>query len=301
MSTEPTERDIRLRALLVDRVEAPAPRRRSLFVVTVAAVALLSGATGASAAALTLAPAPQTSRADSRLAESLVLSAARPNSVLAGEVLSVSGKAGTAELGPRPDDATGVAVAAVCVGIGEYKILLDGSLTMGGTCTSESSGGGRIVLPVDDSGSHALDLDADAEVQIWAAWVREPPRPTASEQQLSEIQDGVATRDEYVAAFNRYAGCMGAGGVDIRPADPDAVIFHFAIPDAAVSSGTDELCYESQFMQVDMAWQLQNEEFSEGARVLRECLAAAGIEPAGTNGEMFDQLTAAGIDPSTCS
>lgn len=300
MSTQPTERDIRLRALLVDRVEAPAPRRRALFVVTVAVVALLSGATGASAAALTLAPSAQTSAADSRLAESLVLSVARPNAVLAGEVLSVSGKTGTAELGSRPDDATGIAIAVVCVAIGEYKVGLDGSPTMGGTCTSESSGRGGGVLPVDDGSSHALDLDGDAEVQLWAAWVREPPKPTASEQQLAEIEDGVITRDEYVAAFNRYSGCMGAAGVDVRAADPDAVIFHYSIPDAAVSSGTDELCYNTQFMQVDMGWQIQNSASSDTARVLGACLAAAGIAPASTTEEMLAQLEAAGIDPGSC-
>jgi hypothetical protein len=140
------------------------------------------------------------------------------------------------------------------------SITLD-SVSIGSTtCTGEGRSGGGGVTLVTGTGAHTLTFSSagGAEFQSWIAWVIEPPLPASSPQQLEEIADGVVTRDEYLAAFNRFAGCMSGAGYDVR-GTTDSVVIAYSLTEDAVSSGADELCYVSQFRDVDIAWQLQNE------------------------------------------
>ncbi len=294
-------RTTELRELLVHTASGstPEPTPRWRLAALVAAVALASGVTGAvSAAAIT-----QSSPYDDKVTASLALSVARANSVAAGSPHYVAASGGAAvDLGERPTEATGVAIRTACTEPGTVTISIDGRWTSSITCDEESpTGGGGGVTPVEGSGDHAVTFSsAGTGYESWLVWVTEPPMPESSPQQAAEIADGVATREEYLAAFNRFVGCMSGAGFEVLGNDTTQVIIEYAITADAVQSGADELCYVSQFRDVDTAWQLQNEDSSETARVFRECLEENGITPSATMAELTQQLEDAGISVESC-
>jgi len=266
----------------------------------IAALALASAATGAlSATALA-----QSTPYDAEVATSLALSAARPNSVAIGEPFAVE-SVGTAiiELGEVPDAATGLAIRTQCMQPGTVNVTLDSTWISSFSCDGEGpGGGGGAVHPAPGPGSNTLSFVSVDETgfKAWIVWVKEPTMPQKSAQQVSELADGIVFRDEYLAAFNRFVGCMSAAGYFVAAIDPTALILNYSISEDAVRSGADELCYESQFMGVDAAWQTQNEDSSETTQMLRECLVRQGIEPAEPRVDIDSQLEAAGIDPEAC-
>lgn len=258
MSNDRDDRTTQLRQLLVEgATRAEKERQRPWRLVSlVAGIALASGVTGAlSATALT-----QSMPYDEKTTTTLALSVARPNSTAVGQPFYVSSRtAATIQLGEQPAAATGLAIRAQCTDPGSVDIALDGTRIWSFSCTEESTGGGGgSVSAVSGSGDHELSFTGSGGAfAAWIVWVTEPPMPESSAQQTAEIADGVVTRDEYVAAFNRFVGCMGGAGYEIGGVDIDG-IFTYSIPSAAVTSGADELCYVTQFGAVDMAWQVQN-------------------------------------------
>lgn len=296
MKPEPSARDAELRRLLVATVDAPAPARprRGLLVTALAGCVLLGGVAGA----VSVTAVSQASSGTDATA-GWVLSFARPNSVVLGSILHMGGSGdGSLQLGEAPAGASGVVIVTSCESAGSLDQLLDGEWVGGVTCDDGSGGGGGWVNRVEGAGEHVLEINAasDAHYQAWAAWVKEPPMPDASAQQLAEIADGVVTRDEYLAAFNRYVGCLGAAGYDLSSVPLDAPILQYGIPDAAHDDGSDERCYVSQFQQVDMGWQMANQDLSETTEMLRECLIENGITPAEHRVDIDAQLEAAGLD-----
>jgi hypothetical protein len=142
-------------------------------------------------------------------------------------------------------------------------VLVDGDWIGGAQCTDDgtSIGGGAAwgTQPTSGGGAHKVTIDTDPDMthEVWTAWVKEPPLPDQSRQQQAELRDGVVTRQEYVAAFNRFLGCMAAGGHDvggIEQRDQD-VTFPMGIPDAANNDGTYETCYVREYREVDGQWQ----------------------------------------------
>jgi hypothetical protein len=104
------------------------------------------------------------------------------------------------------------------------------------------------------------------------------------------MADDVLTREEYVSAFSRFVGCMGAKGFDVLGDVTDDTLFDYAITDAAHRAGADELCYVSQFEDVDVAWQMQNAATSENTEIMRQCLVANGITPSESYIDYWPQL-----------
>lgn len=134
-------------------------------------------------------------------------------------------------------------------------------------CTADGpqvGGGTAWTEPLTSGGPHTLTIDTDAGMthEVWAAWVREPPLPEQSAQQRAELSDGVVTRPEYAAAFNRYLGCLAALGHDAGGFEQreDYDRFLFGPPGAAVDDGSDEICYTREFKDVDTLWQMSLEE-----------------------------------------
>jgi hypothetical protein len=266
MKPEQTDRTTELRRALVSTVDTAAyPRtigRARIAIASVAAFAIAGAITGGVSVAAVSQQQPQAQEQEQseETIGLIALSSARPNSVLAGDPFHLIA-AGTAQiaLGPQPSGANGLAVRFECESAGIFQLSVDSRDTGRITC-DEPSGGGGWVDRVDGDGDHVLGIEtgSEGEYQLWAAWVTEPAVPEASSQQLAEIEDGVVTRDEYVAAFNRFIGCMGAAGYDLSTAPQTATVFTYAVPDAAVTDGTDERCYLTQFKQVDMIWQVAN-------------------------------------------
>lgn len=261
MNTETDERTSALRKMLVDAAASAAPGRRRPWklVSLVAAVAIASGATGAFSAAAIASSNPY----EDNVIANLAASVARPNSVPVGQPHYVaSDTAVTVALGDIPDGATGLAIRTSCTTPGTIDMTLDATWIGSFGCTEESqTGGGGSVASALPTGDHLLTFTTSdgTAYEAWIVWVEEPPMPTSSRQQLAEMADGIATRDEYLAAFNRFVGCMGGAGHDVLADDADSVIINYGITSEAVDSGADELCYQTQFKDVDMAWQVQNE------------------------------------------
>lgn len=290
-----------LRTVLVEQVDAAGagPRARWRLGALLAAVAVASATTGA----LTAGAIAQSDPYPPDITASLALSVARANSVLVGEPfhLLAAGET-TVDLGEAPIDATGLALRLACTEAGSIDVSVDGVWASGMTCDSESpTGGSGTVYTVSGSRPHTLTVASlsGTGYEAWGAWVQEPPLPGPSAQQRAEMSDGVATREEYLAAFYRFSGCLGAEGFDIST-DPDDLILNYALPSAAVDSGADEFCYRTQFMDVDTAWQLQNEDQSSTTLRMKECLSDRGLIPAERTADVIRQLEDAGIAVEEC-
>lgn len=293
-----SSRTIALRRELVRTASSRRSARRLVIGASVGAFALGAAVTGAvSAAAVS-----ELSSANSEATAAWVASFARPNSQILGSVQHIQATGpDILELGPEPAEATGLVIAGGCTVVGEVRVSLDSEFLMEFGCESgDGSAGTRSMVEGPDPHRLQIDVDAGATFDFWAAWVREPPLPTASAQQLREVEDGTVTRDEYVAAFNRFVGCMGAAGYDLSATPQTTTVFNYAVPSPAVSDGSDERCYATQFQQVDTGWQIANEDTSEGTRILRECLVANGLPSKQTTQEIVADLTAAGIAIASC-
>ena len=114
------------------------------------------------------------------------------------------------------------------------------------------------------------------------------------------MADGVVTSEEYQTAFRAYSACLTAAGYDLRVEDSNGYLVDYGIPDAAVQSGVNDECYGSEFQQVDVTWQLANEDRSATSELLRTCLTERGITPGETAEELYTQLQEAGLAVEEC-
>ena len=265
-------RDAALRQALVDTVNssttavgAPHSTRTRLplswrSVSLIAAVAVASATTGAVSASVIADSEPYPANVTSSLAASV----ARPNAVALGQAMYVqSDGTETVQLGEMPEGATNLAVRNSCTEAGKVTITLDGEWIGSFGCDGTSSGAsGGGTYEVSTPGPHTLTFSSEhgTGYEAWIAWVQEPPLPSIGAQQKADLADGTVTRDEYVGAFNRFAGCLAGEGFFTTAADFDATVLDYSIPAEAVSAGADELCYITQFGEVDAAWQIQNED-----------------------------------------
>lgn len=136
-----------------------------------------------------------------------------------------------------------------------------------------------------------------------AAVAAELPADTRSPsaQQLAAMSDGEITSDEYQAAFQRYQSCLAAEGYDILVDGENNATIDYSIPSAAVDSGVEGDCYDQEFRQVDVTWQVAREDSSRSAEFIRDCLIANGVAPGESLQGMVQQLREAGIDTTSCA
>jgi len=121
-----------------------------------------------------------------------------------------------------------------------------------------------------------------------------------SAEQAAAVADGVATYDEYTAGFGRFSSCLSASGYDLEITDEANEVIAYRIPDDAVSDGSEQRCYDAEFAQLDMLWQVARQDTSADAARLRECLAGNGVDPADTWDEMVEQAEQNSIDLLEC-
>ena len=236
-----------------------------MAVAAIAAFAVAGSVTGFATATVSQASTGAAVDEPNGATAAWVLSYARPKSEFLGPILHVDSTASAdLALGPAPVGATGFVTVLACETFGTANEFLNGKWLGSTGCNADTGtgGGGGGVFPVSGGGSQTFRVEPSEGMryQAWIAWVREPPLPPASEQQQLETSDGAVTREEYIAAFNRYFECMAAGGYDLgNPALTETEVRHsYAIPDAAHDDGTDLFCYETEFKQVDMQWQIAN-------------------------------------------
>lgn len=303
-------RDEALRAELV-RAATPAPyaermKPRTLIAGAVA-IALASALTGGAVSAVTLsgseteAPSEITS-ADISAVTARGLELVGTHAELFGTPFIVSGRGNVVvELGPVPEGASSVAFSLTCVSEGKIGVAVNGSPQNAWVeCEDDDGDGsyggfGTFIDQVTDA-ENTITLESTANLVLWASWAKQAELPAQSQAQLDALADGTVTAEEYDAGFERFASCMAEAGHPLVFIDKSRTVYNYSLTDESVSTGTDVQCYDAEFKDIDIAWQIANEDASESTEILRDCLREHRIEPAYPTEEVVRQLDEAGID-----
>jgi len=148
------------------------------------------------------------------------------------------------------------------------------------------------MLIVGGCGNSAHDSEPDDAVPENTA------QPSAA---LAEsLADQEVSYDDYLAGFERFSSCMESEGYPLLIGDEVNMVVDYSVVEAAVVNGIEEYCYGREFEPLDVSWQIQREDTSEGAEMIRVCLRENGIDPAQTMAELTQQLESAGIATETC-
>jgi hypothetical protein len=178
---------------------------------------------------------------------------------LIGDPFSIEVGVGSMALGvgPIPEGATELFVSFGCVDVGTFTVSIDGVVTSTYSCNgpSVSSGGGRTVA---GPGPHTLSVAGAGRYLLWASWSAPAVPPPASAQQSAAIADGTVTEAEYREGFARYQQCMTDAGYPVDVSTSAGPLIRYTNSSAAVDSGSERACYASEFMSIDIAWQLSN-------------------------------------------
>ncbi len=185
-----------------------------------------------------------------------------PRTEFIGMPLVITGTGETnVELGPRPDGATALALRVACLDRGRYDVIVDDRPDGWIECDSERVIEGSAIsdysmlYELTGEGPQSLTVRG-AQLDrylIWVSWAVAAAPVEPSQAQVDALADGVVTRDEYLAGLDRYITCMAESGWSVAVIDRDAEIIDYTID--TVSNFDDQLCYEAEFYQVDMAWQ----------------------------------------------
>jgi hypothetical protein len=100
------------------------------------------------------------------------------------------------------------------------------------------------------------------------------------------IADNQVTEQEYHEGFRRYAACLAADGFQLANVVDRGVRIDFAVPAAAVDSGSDAKCYASEFDPVDTLWQVTHDD-PQVTDQYRKCLMGKGLTPPASQQDMI--------------
>jgi hypothetical protein len=263
-------RDEMLRRVLVATVDAgtaPPRSRWHLAVGSLAAFALAGALTGGAVAGVAR-PEPT-----SILGEMVEISAPPilddDVQILGVPFVITAGETSHLDLGLAPDSADGLAIAIYCLAPGNYRVFLDGQFEIGNGCDEASQtgipsgGGGGIVDFRNGRPPTKLAVEAPSGAYaLWAAWVDRPDPVEPSAAQQESMADGVVTREEYLAGLDRYVACMAEVGFVVSLGSRDSEIVGYVIPGPAGRSGDANRCYEVEFRDVDIEWQVAHPQTS---------------------------------------
>jgi hypothetical protein len=250
-----TARDQALRAALVADVERSVRRRRwRLPAMGVGAFALAGALT---AGALVSSGLLQQTASPQDAAAIVDTGAAGDVTFLGSPVTRVADGPTSLQLPSRPAGARSITVGAQC-GSGHVTITVQGSRSEVFDCSSTSIG-----LPVPTASAPTVTFEPthDAGITVWAAWTKPDPLPGPSLQQQLAMSDGIVTRSEYLAAWNRYLGCMQALGHPVGSPVQTSVIIATGIPGDALQA--DDRCEAAELSDVDGTWQTEHPKASE--------------------------------------
>jgi len=251
-----SERNTHLRRILVATAEvAPTERPRPTRRVVAAGLAafVLAGALTGGAVAVASAADPTVGNDLTNYA-TLALGTA---GTLIGEPHTFTGP-GRAELTipPSPRDGDRLVIVTMCHANADLTLRLDDDVIVDGDC----HGNGAAVRSVSRNSAHTVTAWAAGRYAVFASWFTDEPKPEASEQEEHDLSDGVVTREEYVAAYSRFAGCMAEAGAALPPIDLGTTsVFDAGSPDSsAVGLVAQERCLSREFGDVDRVWQVDH-------------------------------------------
>jgi hypothetical protein len=189
----------------------------------------------------------------------------------------------------RPADANNLVIGFECGEAGVFSIRLDSRTVATESCSlpptvSNGLGDGgvtqsppakpggmeRVTLPTNEASAillavtdhpTALTVDApgDPQFAVWISWVQIPKlAPSAAEK--AELADGVITRAEYLAAFNRLVGCMTASGHPLTDIDESGETASFSFdPDGDPVVDADfTRCFQTEDALARQMWLKEN-------------------------------------------
>ncbi len=277
---QPSDRAIQFRQALVATANlGPYVRRRPplrLIIGSLVAFALAGALTGGAVAQVTTVD-PDVSAALAAAEGAAKYEAGTEDGTTLGQPIARTG-AGmqTIDLGAMPAGATGLVEGFVCIDAGRFVGFLDSKQYESyPDCEPSSTGAGFV--DVSNGRHHTLTIKGlgTARFAIWLSWAKVPTL-VESGAQKQELSDGIITRDEDVAAFSRYEGCMGALG---HPIDvpPTSIVPSYSVDDAAVADGSDNRCYVTEYRGVDEKWQLELQGSQVGVASVAACIATNKI------------------------
>jgi hypothetical protein len=125
--------------------------------------------------------------------------------------------------------------------------------------------------------THVVQIRAAKATRFtaWLSWAT-IPKLVASAAQKADLSDHVVTRDELLAAFSRYEGCMGALGHPLNRS-----LTTIVPPDSSTSAevvdGSDDRCFVTEYRDVDEQWQLELQTGSVGQASVAACKASGKL------------------------
>ncbi|PYY33985.1 hypothetical protein [Curtobacterium sp. MCBD17_030] len=251
-----TTRDRALRALLVDRVDRSVRRRRWLVPTIGIGAFVVAGSLTAGALVSTGLLQQSLTTED---ASALVATGAAGDVMLLGSpVVRVADGPTTLTLPGRPSGARAVAIGLQCAPDGTAAVTVGTSSDdRGDPATADC--GTSVTVPVRSAAGDRPTVRVDHDggpMTVWAAWARPDPVPGPSPEQRDALEDGVVTRSEYVAAVDRYVGCMRASGHPVSLGTAQPVLFSLAITSDAEHA--DARCAAAELTEVDSTWQAEH-------------------------------------------
>jgi hypothetical protein len=260
----PSERSAEFRRALVATANlAPYVRRRPPFRLVVAGFAafVLAGALTGGAIATASKPDPKLVAAQAAASTIAQDSVTTEYGTLIGRsfLRSASGTQ-TIDVGEKPAGATALVEGFGCLDDGHFVLFLD-SKKVDSFEDCSPGGSGSNFLTVSGAGNHLVSLSTQKAVRyaVWLSWAH-IPLLTDSAAQQQEMADGVVSREEDLAAFYRFEGCMTALGHPLTRITT-GLVPGYSEDAAALSAGADNRCYWTEYRQVDAQWQI---EISEG-------------------------------------
>ena len=277
---EPSDRSAEFRRALVATADlAPYVRRRPPLKVAIGALAafVLAGAlTGGSIAAATTLD-PTVSDAQAQAATNATLAAGIQGGTLLGKpfVRTASGTQ-QIQLGSAPRGATDLVEGFGCIDSGSFEVILDSKRLA--TYPNCGSGSGETdITHVSASGGHSVVIRAamGRRFTAWLSWAK-IPKLVASPAEKADLSDHVVSRDELIAAFSRYEGCMGALGHPMNRS-LTTIVPPDSATNAAVMDGSDDRCFVTEYRDVDVKWQLELQAGSVGQASVAACKASGQL------------------------
>jgi hypothetical protein len=259
-SETPADRDAELRRMLVTTVSAtPLLRSRVRPKVIVGAIAAFAVAGALTGGAVASASSQSQSNVVTLLAATAKSYAHDQNAKTVGLPYSrESNTTGTIEVGDPPKGANGLVVSFECLDSGKYVVRVDGLLDTSETCSKsvniDAPSTSLYVGAVHKGRTYKVEPPDHGRYAIWISWVKQE-KFTPSYNQQAAMADGVVTREEYIDAYNRFAGCLGAFGDDVG-VTPRGTILEYA---TSANEADENRCYIREFQQVDSAWQGQHQ------------------------------------------
>lgn len=248
-----------LRSELVNLVdETPGPRRSAHPVAIAVGAVLAFSLAGATTGAAVAATGILTPRSSTAVDVTQLLNDAFVGQVENDPPPLVVTASGTTEVtvGTRPTGAESLSVAVTCLDPGRLDVGVNGVVDSWIECEESGRGGGQQRYAVDGAGPHTVSVSGVAGVEyvIRVTWSPLPIAPPLSDAQAEAIADGVVTREEYEAGFDRYVDCMAAAGWTVDAIDRSAPVIEYRFDGAATDA--DFLCYEVEFYRIDSTWQV---------------------------------------------